>query len=157
MLFVCVFVFVRLFLCLCLCLRLRLFLCLCASSSSCFCVFAFVFVSLCMSVFVGVCVCQIFSRSARPNSVNRHFIIWPYFFMLFKREKRGRGWLINEARVNWTTNDSRYFMNEHKRAKNHSTITQTTASKRWKLTTRILLLKFTEQTTEFFTKCLIDE
>ena len=50
---------------------------------------------------------------ARPNSVNRHFIIWP-FYVVQKREE-GEG-LVNKwsvlkgAHVNWTTNYSLYFI-----------------------------------------------
>ena len=45
--------------------------------------------------------------------------------MLFKREKRGRGWLINEAcRKARATNDCRYFMNEFANAQKKKKIIQ---------------------------------
>ena len=84
--------------------------------------------------------------------------------MLFKREKRGRGWLINEAyrKARALTEQPTIFdilfewtQTRKKNSFNHCTNNCTEAVK---LTTRILLLEFTEQTiSSFWIKCLIDE
>ena len=76
---------------------------------------------------------SLFSRPARPNSVNKHFIIDLIFYVVQKREE-GEG-LVNKWSV-YNNNQPMIFdilfermQTRKKRGKNHSIITQTTVRK----------------------------